>query len=103
MLNTNIFDENPDLSTTYLGRTGMTTAIKAEEMFAISEQGYTIGKLLDETECQTLLDMGVSKLYMSKSYYLRCKSLHSLPKLISKTQGIQVGIRQNIVCCSLYQ
>ena len=27
---------------------------------------------------------------MSKSYYLRCKSLHSLPKLTSKTQRIQV-------------
>ena len=28
---------------------------------------------------------------MSKSYYMRCKSLHSLPKFTSKTQRIQVG------------
>ena len=28
---------------------------------------------------------------MSKSYYIHCKSLHSLPKFASKTQGIQVG------------
>ena len=28
---------------------------------------------------------------MSKSFYMRCKSLHSLPKFASKTQRIQVG------------
>ena len=28
---------------------------------------------------------------MYKSHYLHCKSLHSLPKFSSKTQGIQVG------------
>ena len=28
---------------------------------------------------------------MSKSYYMHCKSLHSLPKFVSKTQRIQVG------------
>ena len=28
---------------------------------------------------------------MSKSYYMHCKSLHSLPKFISKTQRLQVG------------
>ena len=65
------------------------TKIKAEN-FVISKQGYTVGKLLDETECQILLDTGASKSYMSKSYYLRCKSLHSLPKFASKTQRILV-------------
>ena len=35
--------------------------------------------------------MGASKLYMSKSYYLRCKSLYNLPKFASKMQRIQVG------------
>ena len=33
---------------------------------------------------------GKSKSYMSKTHYLRCKSLHSLPKFVSKTQRIQV-------------
>ena len=28
---------------------------------------------------------------MSKSYYMHCKSLHSLPKFASKAQRIQVG------------
>ena len=35
-------------------------------------------------ECQILLETGASKSYMSKSYYLRCKSLHGLPKFASK-------------------
>ena len=34
--------------------------------------------------------MGMSKSYMSKSYYLRCKALHDLLKFTSKTQRIQV-------------
>ena len=51
-----------------------------EEKFSITEQGYTVGKLLGSTECQILLDAGASKSFMSKSYYLYCKSLHSLPK-----------------------
>ena len=33
---------------------------------------------------------------MSKSHYLHCKSLHSLPKFASKTQRIQVGNRQYV-------
>ena len=65
-----------------------------EESFPISEQGYTIGKLLDGTECEILLDTGASKYFMSKSHYLHCKLLHSLPKFASKMQRIQVGNRQ---------
>ena len=36
-------------------------------------------------------DTGAGKSWMSKSHYLYCKSLHSLPKFASKTQRIQVG------------
>ena len=45
-------------------------------------------------ECQILLDTGATKSYMSKSYFLRCKTLHALPKFSSNTQRIQVGNRQ---------
>ena len=63
ILSTMIFDENSDLSTTYLGKVGNTRAskVKVEERFPISEQGYALGKLLDGTECQILLDTGASK------------------------------------------
>ena len=92
------FDENSDLSTTYLGKTDMTrnTKIKAKERFPITGQGFASGKLLDGTECQILLDTGATKSYMSKSYYLRCKTLHALPKFSSNTQRIQVGNGQYV-------
>ena len=59
ILSTTRFDENSDLSTTYLGRVDLikNSKIKAEESFPISEQGYTMGKLLDGTECQVTLFM----------------------------------------------
>ena len=93
VVSSNRFDENSDISTTYLRRVNreMQNILKAEESFPISEHGYTLGRLLDDTECQLLLDTGGSKSFMSKSFYMQCKSLHSLPKFSSRTQGIQVG------------
>ena len=69
VISTSRFDENSDLSTTYLGRMDITRAskIKAEEKSPISEQGYTIGKSLDGTECQILMDTEASKSFMSES------------------------------------
>ena len=92
IVSSNRFDENSDISTTYLGRVGKENQhkLKSEESFPMSENGYTLGRLLDGTGCQLLLDTGKS--FMSKSFYMQCKSLHSLPKFASKTQRIQVGI-----------
>ena len=49
ILSTTRFDENSDLSTAYIGRVDMIkdSKINAKESFPISEQGYTMGKLLD--------------------------------------------------------
>ena len=93
IINTMRFDENSDLSMIYLGRSSKTRSdrLKAEESFPISEHGYTLGRLLYGTEYQLLLDTGASKSFVSKSFYIRCKSLHSSPKFASKTQRIQVG------------
>ena len=86
ILSTSRFDENSDISTTYLGKVDKSknNKIKAEESFPISEEGYTMGKLLGGTECQILLDTGESKSFMSKLHYLCCKSLYSVPKFASK-------------------
>ena len=35
--------------------------------------------------------MGASKSFMSKSLYMHCKSLHTLPKFAATMQRIQVG------------
>ena len=93
------FDENSDISTTYLGKIGQEESqdkLKAEESFPISESGYTLGRLLDGTKCQLLLDTGASKSFMSKLFYMCCKSLHTLPKFMASTQKIQVGNGQCI-------
>ena len=93
IVSSNRFDENSNLSTTYLERVDKDNKnkLRAEESFPISEHGFTLGKLLDGTECQLLLDTGASKSFMSKSLHMQCKSLHSLPKFASRTQRIQVG------------
>ena len=88
------FDENSDISMTYLGRIEHKEnqdKLKAEESFPISENGYTVGRLLDGTKCQLLLDTGTCKSVMSKSFYMHCKSLHTLLKFAATTQRIQVG------------
>ena len=72
------------------------TKIKAEERFPITGQGFASGKLLDSTDCQILLDTGATKSYMSKFYYLQCKTLHALLKFSSNTQRIQVGNGQYV-------
>ena len=67
------FDENSDISITYLGKIESKESqdiLKAEESFPISENGYTLGRLLDGTKCQLLLDTGANKSFMSKSFYL---------------------------------
>ena len=69
---TNRFDEDMDLSTTYLGKVHMSrkTEVKVEESFAMNAAGHTKGELLDGTQCEILIDTGARKSYMSKSYYM---------------------------------
>ena len=93
------FDKNTDISTTYLGRMEHKESqdkLKAEESFPISENGYTLGRLLDGMKCQLLLDTNTSKSFMSESFYMCCKSLHTLPKFAATTQKIHVRNRQCI-------
>ena len=97
IVSSNRFDKKSDISTTYLGKIenrGNQDKLNAEESFPISENGYIVGRLLDGTKCQLLLDTGASKSFMSKSFYMQCKSLHTLPKLASTTQKIQAGKSQ---------
>ena len=70
--------------------------LMVEQKFPISKSGYILGKLMDGMECQILLDTEASKAFMSKSYYLPHKALHSLPKFALKTQRMQVGNRQYV-------
>ena len=78
IVNNTRFDENSDLSTTYLGKPDRSKndKLKAEESSPISEQGYTVGKLLDGTECQLQFDVGVIKSFMSN--LTTCAVCHSI-------------------------
>ena len=98
VISTDRFDEDTDLSTTYLGQVDMTrdTEAKAEESFPMTPRGYTKGQFLDGTDCEILIDTGASKSYMSKSYFLQCKNLHAMPKFTSSTRRIQFGNRQYV-------
>ena len=71
VINSDKFDEDPDISTTYLGKVDMTrdTEVKAKENFPMTTRGYTRGNLLDDTDCDVLIDTGTSKSYMSKSFF----------------------------------
>ena len=44
------------------------TKIKAEEKIPITGQGYTLGKLLDGTDCQILLDTGAQASYICQKH-----------------------------------
>ena len=98
VVSTDRFDEDADISTAYLGQKDMSreTEVKAEENVAINAAGHTRGELLDGTECEILIDTGASKSYMSKSYYMHCKCLHSMPKFISSTKRILVSNGQHV-------
>ena len=62
----------------------------------ITEDCYIQGKLLDDTDCKILLDAGASKPFISKTFYLNCPSLHSLPKFVLRTKNILVGNGQYV-------
>ena len=71
IVSSNRFNENSDINTAYLGKIeNNRDKLKVEESFPISENGYTLGRLLDGTKCQLLLDTGVIKSFMSKSFYM---------------------------------
>ena len=88
IVSSNKFDKNFDLSTTYLGKVDKRDQqLKVEESFPISEHDYTLGKLLDGTECQLLLDTGASKSFMSKSFICGVSHFTLYQNLLEKHKG----------------
>ena len=47
-------------------------------------------------DCGVLIDTGASKSYMSESFFLECKLLHTMPKFTPTKQRIQVGNGQYV-------
>ena len=104
IVSSNRFDEISDISTTYLGRVenkDNQNKLKAGESFPISENGYTLGRLLDDPECQLLLDTGASKSFMSKSFYNVMQVTSHIAKICFKNTK-NSGWKQSICYCIIY-
>ena len=59
--------------------------------FPMNVNSHTQGRVLGGNRIDMLLDTGASKSYMSKAYYMRNTTLHSLPKYDTHIKCLQVG------------
>ena len=87
------FQDNRDVSTTYLGKEIITKQdhFLPELKFPIASTSHTWGQLIGGSTMNILLDTGASKCYMSRAYFERNKILHGLPKLKSTIKSLRVG------------
>ena len=79
----NEFDDNSDVSTTYLGyhkSNGEERTFPVDNHIPIDGRGVTEAFLMDNTPMKLFFDSGASRSYLSKKYYDANKSLHKLPK-----------------------
>ena len=79
------------------------TEVRAEESFPIMARGSTRGELLDSMDCEILIYTGTSKSYVSKSYFMQCKSLHAMPSMTAKGCRSFAGMLNflSILCAEL--
>ena len=90
----NEFDDNNDVSTTYLGyykSKGEERTFPVDNHIPIDGRGVTEAFLMDNTPMKLFFDSGASRSYLSKKYYDANKSLHRLPKFSTTCTGIKIG------------
>ena len=90
----NKFDDNNDVSTTYLGyykSKGEERTFPVDNHIPIDGRGVTEAFLMDNTPMKLFFDSGASRSYLSKKYYDANKSLHRLPKFSTTCTGIKIG------------
>ena len=91
------FDDNNDVSTTYLGSylPGKDGKIKRTFEFdnhtPIDGRGVTSAHLIDETHMKLFFDLGTSRSYLSRKFYDATPILHTLPKFMTTCTGIKIG------------
>ena len=91
--NTGEFQDNRDVSTTYLGTDVISKKdhFTPEVKFPITSTSHTWGQLVGGSTMSILLDTGASKCYMSRAYFERNNLLHNLPRLKSTIKSLRVG------------
>ena len=90
----NEFDDNNDVSTTYLGyykSKGEERTFPVDNHIPIDGRGVTEAFLIDNTPMKLFFDSGASRSYLSKKYYDANKTLHKLPKFSTTCTGIKIG------------
>ena len=91
------FDDNNDVSTTYLGSylPGKDGKVKRTFEFdnhiPIDGRGVTSTYLTDETHMKLFFDSGASHSYLSRKFYDATPILHTLPKFTTTCTGIEIG------------
>ena len=91
------FDDNNDVSTTYLGSylPGKDGKIKRTFEFdnhiPIDGRGVTSAYLIDETHMKLFFYLGASRSYLSRKFYDATPILHTLPKFTTTCTGIKIG------------
>ena len=90
---TKSFHDNRDVSTTYLGRGQLnrTDEFQPELSFPMNVNSHSQERVLGGNRIDILLDSGASKSYMSKAYYMKNPTLHTLPKYETHIKSLQVG------------
>ena len=93
MHDTKSFHGNRDVSITYLGpgQQNRTDEFQPELSIPMNVNSHTQGRILGGNRVDMLLDSGASKSYMSKTYYMKNTTLHSLPKYDTHIKCLQVG------------
>ena len=91
--NTGEFQDNRDVSTTYLETDVISKKdhFTPEVKFPITSTSHTWGQLVGGSTMSILLDTGASKCYMSRAYFEWNKPLHNLPRLKSTIKSLRVG------------
>ena len=90
---TKSFHDNRNVSTTYLGpgQQNGTDGFQPELSIPMNVNSHTQGRVLGGNRIDMLLDTGASKFYMSKAYYMKNPTLHTLPKYDTHIKCLHVG------------
>ena len=92
-----LFNECSEVATTHLWRKkpdSTAKTFKLEGEIPLPHNCVTEGSLPDGTKMRVLFDTGATRSFMSKSFYMRNRQLHTLPKFTSHCKAIMVGSGQ---------
>ena len=88
------FDDNNDVSTTYLGSyiaKDEPRTFPVDNHIPFDGRGMSKACLSNGTPMKLFFDSGASRSYLSKKFYVSNPVLHDMPKLVTTCTGIRIG------------